>query len=443
METEFSAWHMIAALGLVALNAFFVASEFAIVKVRRTRLAELADAGNASAKVALTVTADVNSYLTANQLGITLASLALGWIGEPAVAGLLWPLLNLTGVTLAPEVARVITTIVSFIVVMFLHTVLGELVPKSAAILHSDTMAIHLARPLHLFYRVTYPIIWLFNSAANVFSRMLGMDPNQADEQAHSVEELRMIVWATRQSGELDPITSKLMTNLLDYRDRTAREVMTPRNDIVTLDPRKSVADCFAQAIGSHYTRFPVYHPVDQKILGYVHIRDLVRIHLRGTSNLALFEIMRDIIHVPEGLHADIVRRQLQEAHTHVAAVIDEFGDFAGIVTMEDLLEQIFGQIQDELDQESPMIAEVRHGEWEIDAGLLLDAAEEDLGVEWGAEPEGQDTVAGYIMYRLGRVAQVGDAVTTVHHRFEVTEMEGIRIVKVRVTLKDPHTQTV
>lgn len=396
METEFSGWHMIAALGLVALNAFFVASEFAIVKVRRTRLTELAEAGDARAKVALAVTADVNSYLTANQLGITLASLALGWIGEPAVAGLLSPVLNFSGLNETPEVARIITTVVSFIVVMFLHTVLGELVPKSAAILYSDALAIHLAWPLHMFYRVTYPIIWLFNSAANFFSRILGMNPDKVDEESHSVEELRMIVWATRQSGELDSITSKLMTNLLDYRDRTVREVMTPRNDIVTLDPRKSVADCFAQAIGSRYTRFPVYHPVDQKILGYVHIRDLVRIHLRGASSLALFEIMRDIIHVPEGLPADLARRQLQKAHKHVAAVIDEFGDFAGIVTMEDLLEQIFGQIQDELDQESPMVLEIRPGEWEIDAGLLLDAAEEDLGVEWDAEPEGQDTVAGY-----------------------------------------------
>lgn len=433
---DFSPLHLISALALVGLNGFFVASEFAFVKARKTRLQELEKGGDKRAKRAINIIENLNAYLTANQLGITLASLGLGWLGEPAVAQVLFPIFTAFGADPESPLSHGVATVLAFVVVMILHTVLGELVPKSLAILNSEKVALLCARPLHWFYRFAYPIIFALNGMANVLVRALGSDPNKVDEDAHSVEELRMVVLGARKGGEIEASTEKLLTNLLDYQHRTARELMTPRKEVVTVHPNDPVATSIGTICASDYSRVPVYDTDEQRIDGYIHVKD-VAIALHAPAPIDdLKKMLRSPTIVPESLPADKIRQKMQNTHTHLAFVVDEFGDFAGIITMEDILEEIVGQIQDESDRESPDITQIGRGTWLVDGGLLLERAERELGLNLKPYPEGMDTLAGYVLTRLGRMAREGDQVATPTHSLHVLRTENLRIVTIRVQKK-------
>lgn len=422
-------------LGLAAffvfLNGWFVLAEFALVKVRPTRLKELADEGNRRAALALRITQRLDPYLSAIQLGITLASLALGWLGEPAIARLIEP--ALAAAPGAAAFSHGIAITAAFLLITFLHVVLGEMAPKTIAIQSSEKFALAVAGPLHAFYVLTYPLIVVLQGTSNRLVKRMGFKSASEADQAHTEEELRMIVAASHEHGVLDESTRDLLDNVFAYQDRIVREVMTPRRDVVVLDLRDSVEASCDIALQNEYTRYPLVDSDTDRVLGFVHIKDLMAIATGRRRVTTLMDIARQPVFVPETVAIDRVRRQLQAKKTHFGIVVDEFGDFTGIVTLEDLLEEIVGEIQDELDVEQPKILRRPDGTVEVDGGLLLETAVKKLGLHLTEEAEAVDTLGGYVFTLLGRAPEPGDAVDVNGHRIEVLQVDELRIRRVRV----------
>jgi CBS domain containing-hemolysin-like protein len=348
-------WHGLAlALFFVLLNGWFVLAEFALVKVRTTRLRELTQEGHGRARLALFITGKLDQYLSAIQLGITLASLALGWVGEPALARLIEPALGpFTG---SAVVAHAIASGIAFGLITFLHVTLGEMAPKTMAILSAERFALWVALPLHCFYVVTWPLIVVLQGASNLFVRLIGFKPASEGADPYTEEELRMIVAASHAQGVLNETTRYLLDNVLDYTTRIVREVMTPRRDVLTLDVRAPVADSIALALDREFSRYLLVDSSKDQVVGFVHVKDLVSIATGRRQVASIKEVARAPVFVPEFVPIDRVRRQLQSKKTHIGVVVDELGDYVGIVTLEDLLEELVGEIQDETDVEQPMI---------------------------------------------------------------------------------------
>lgn len=423
---------LLLALFFVLLNGWFVLAEFALVKVRTTRLRELQQEGRTQARLALTITGKLDQYLSAIQLGITLASLALGWIGEPALAHFIEPLVKqLPGASL---VAHAIAVGIAFGVITFLHVTLGEMAPKTMAILHAERFALWVALPLHMFYVATWPLIFLLQGASNLFVRALGYSPASEGADPYTEEELRMIVAASHAQGVLNEATRYLLDNVLDYTTRIVREVMTPRRDVFTLDVRTPVADSIALALDREFSRYLLVDSSKDQVLGFLHVKDLVSIATGRRQVASLKEVARPAVFVPEFVSIDRVRRQLQAKKTHLGVVVDELGDYVGIVTLEDLLEELVGEIQDETDVEQPKILRQPDGSVEVDGGLLLETAMKRLGLEaTDKEIEGVDTLGGYVFALLGRAPHVGDTVAVGRHRLEVMQIDRLRIRRLRV----------
>lgn len=419
------------ALFFVLLNGWFVLAEFALVKVRTTRLRELVQEGKAGAKLALHITGRLDQYLSAIQLGITLASLALGWVGEPALAHLIEPLVaRLPGATL---ISHAVAVGIAFGVITFLHVTLGEMAPKTMAILRAERFALWVAVPLHAFFVVSWPLIYVLQGASNAFVRLLGYSPASEGADPYTEEELRMIVAASHAQGVLDEATRYLLDNVLDYTTRIVREVMTPRRDVFTLDARAPVAEAIATALEREFSRYLLVDSTRDQVLGFVHVKDLVAIATGKRQVASLQEVARPPVFVPEFVPIDRVRRQLQARRTHLAVVVDELGDYVGIVTLEDLLEELVGEIQDETDVELPKILRQTDGSVEVDGGLLLETAVKKLGLEAPEKVEGIDTIGGYVFSLLGRAPQTGDVVAIGRHRLEVLQVDRLRIRRLRL----------
>lgn len=423
---------MLAAFLLVLVNAFFVMAEFSLVKIRKTRLEELVHQGNQRAKLALKVVSTFDTYLGATQLGITLASLALGWLGEPAVSALIEPLLT----AYLPELSWFATTIsiaIGFTIITFLHIVLGELVPKSMAIQRAESLALFVVWPLYIFHKIGYPIIILFNHAAKAISASLGLkSPNEA-ELAHSEEELRMIVSASQRGGVLDQMESELIDNVFDFADRLAREVMVPRQDMICLFADDTFEENMKVVHNTHHTRYPLCIEDKDHVIGMIHIRDLMDFEMCNTSEKDLKTIMREILVIPEGMSVAKLLQVMRRKRIHQAVVADEYGGTAGLVALQDVLEQIVGDIQDEHDDVvETEILRLNDG-YEFDGRVLLDEVFELLNIR--LEEHEEDTIGGYIFGLLGRRPEVGDKVNIGNYTFEVLKVNGFRIVRVKATL--------
>lgn len=427
------------ALGFVLLNGWFVLAEFALVKVRTTRLRELSQGGSGNAAMALRITGKLDQYLSAIQLGITLASLALGWIGEPALAHLAEPVVRGLAASFSPgaqgALIHGLAFGVAFTTITFLHVVLGEMAPKSLAILQAERFALWVAWPLHVFYLVTAPIIWLLQGSSNVLLRLLRFEPGSEGADPYTEEELRMIVAASHHHGVLDESTRYLLDNVLDYTTRRTREVMTHRRDAQWLDVRLPVQEAMTIALDREFSRYLLMDPEKDQVLGIVHVKDLAAVATGRRAIRTLRELARPALFVPEFVPADRTRRLLQAKRTHMAVVVDELGEWVGIVTLEDLLEELVGEIQDEQDVEQPKVQRRPDGSLEVDGGLLLGAAVKQLGLE---PPDGEveaDTLGGWVFGRLGRAPHVGDAVQQGRHRLEVLQTDRLRIKRLRVLL--------
>jgi CBS domain containing-hemolysin-like protein len=421
------------ALLLVALNGWFVLAEFAFVRVRQTRLRELAETGNATAKKAYAISLKMDGYLAAVQLGITLASLGLGWIGEPAIARLLRPVF--AGLPASEGFTHGLAVTIAFLSITFLHVVLGEQVPKLVAIQKAEKMALTSAYPLHFFYLLSWPLMRVLQGSSDALGGLFGLKSANEAAEAHSEEELRMIVAASHRQGILDEATRDLLDNVFEYTERVAREVMTPRRDVVCLDARVPVDDSIQLAMDKEYTRYPLIDAGTDRVIGFVHIKDLMAIVTGRRRVSSLQDIARQPVFVPETAPIDRVRRQLQAKKTHFGIVVDEFGDFTGIVTLEDLLEELVGDIQDELDAEQPKILRKPDGSAEVDGGILAEVAAKKLGLHLTEElTETVDTLGGYVFTLLGRQPQKGDRVVVDEHQLEVLQVDQMRIRRLRVT---------
>lgn len=418
------------ALFLVFLNGFFVAAEFSIVKVRSTRITQLIAEKNRLAMIAQKCTGNLDAYLAVCQLGITISSIGLGWLGEPLVAKLLEPVMYSLGIT-SPAIVHTISFVIAFTLVTFMHVVFGELVPKSLAIQRSESVALWLAAPLRMFYYLFYPAMKVFNGTANWILRKLGIQPASEHEESHSEEELQMLVSESYKGGHLDKNEWRLLQNVFELEDKVARDVMVPRSDVVFLDKSKGIAENTELARQSGHTRFPLCDGNYDNVVGLIHIKDLFRLN----SEVSLDNVSRNIMLVPEGMHLDSLLRKFQKNHQHMALVVDEYGGTAGIITMENVLEELVGEIQDEFDEETPEIIHEDKGVYLLDGRVLLEEATELFNLQVSNDEE-YDTLGGYIFDRLGKRPRVGDTIELPGHIFEIVEVEGLRIRRVRLKPK-------
>lgn len=425
------------ALFLVLLNGVFVAAEFAFVKVRPTRITQLVAEGNRRAKIAQQCIHNIDAYLSVCQLGITISSLGLGWLGEPVVAKLLEPLMHSFGVS-SPAAVHSISFIIAFSLVTFLHVVFGELVPKSLAIQRAEHVTLWLAAPMRMFYYLFYPGIIVFNGTANNILRILGVRPASEHEESHSEEELQMLVSASYKCGHLDSSEWNLLQNVFQFEKKVAREIMVPRPEVVFLDKKSSLEENMEIARRSGHTRFPLCESDHDHVVGLVHIKDVFRLDT-GTK---IDDIKRNIMLVPEGMSLDRLLREFQKNHQHMALVVDEYGGTAGIVTMENVLEELVGQIQDEFDEEVPQVTPEKEGSYLVDGRMLLEDAADMFDLPVGDQEE-YDTLGGFVFGKLGKRPRVGDIVELPEHRLRVVEVKGLRIRQVQVSLKKQAGQAV
>jgi CBS domain containing-hemolysin-like protein len=422
---------ILAVLVLVLLNGFFVAAEFALVKVRDTQITPLIQKGNRRARVASLILEKLESFLSAAQLGITLASLGLGWIGEPVFISLLGPVFGWLHVDSA-EARHVLAFAVGFSVITFLHISAGEQAPKLLAIQKPLPTTLWIAYPLLWFYRLSYPFVAALNWSSQWLLRQVGLDAGSESEAGHSVEELRLLLPDAQRRAGATTLGREILLNALDLRQRIAREVMRPRSEIVAFDTEASIADCLELAEKTRYSRFPLAENGNlERTLGVVHIKDLFAMRLKAKSGKDLQPVARKLIYVPETARLEKLLQIFLERKLHLAIVVDEYGGTMGMVTLENILEELVGQIQDEFDQEKPLLTRTSPTTWEAQGTLPLHELEALMG-----EPlpeEGITTVSGWITHRLGGFPKAGDSVTVGAWDLRVEEMDGMRVARLKL----------
>ncbi len=420
--------------GLVLVNGFFVAAEFALVKVRISQIDQLAEEGHWAARVTQKVLDHLDAYLSASQLAITVASLALGKAIEstiePAVAKLLLGL-HMPERWLVSGVTISVVPIIALSFVTFLHMALGEQAPKSLAIRAARPIALWTAPVLVAFCWLFWPLIWALNSASNLTLRLIGLGKTDYAALAHTEEELRHIVAESAGGGHLSRNERVMIENVLNLEEKTARRVMVPRPDIVYLSLARPLEDNLRIARQTGHTRFPLCEDDLTHVVGLIHVKDLFRAGNANGGRPDLRKLAREVPFLPETLHLDALLVQFQRKRVHLAMLLDEYGGVVGMVSMENVLEELVGPIQDEFDRETPQIVPVAGGVFEVDAACPLDVVEEVIHLEV-PETDAQ-TIGGLVLEMLGRLARVGDAVEVGSHRLVVAQADPTRIRLVRV----------
>lgn len=413
---------------LVFLNGFFVATEFAMVKVRKSRIETLALQGNKRAKNTLIVVKDLNSYLSACQLGITLASLGLGWVGEPAVLRLLMPIFNLFH--LPPSAQHSIAFIIAFSIITGCHIVFGELVPKSLAIVSSQKIALSTAFPLILFYKVTYPVMWIFNHSTNWILKIFGLSQVDEHESVHTDEEIKLLIEESYKHGLVDKTELTLVDNIFDFSDKTVKEIMVPRTDIINIFIEDSFDDIISYTLNEQLTRYPVCKGNKDNVIGFIHIKDLYKQKIEGNGQ-DIKNIIREIKLVPESMLISELLKIFKKEKVQVALIIDEYGGTAGLVTIEDILEEIVGEIQDEFDEEEDAIIKTEDNSYIVDGKLLIEDITELLYIK--IEDENIDTIGGWAYIQLDSYPQVNDKFTYKNYEFIILKCDRKRINKLLI----------
>ncbi len=418
---------VVSVLVLVLLNGFFVAAEFAIVKVRTTRIAELAAEGEHKARVAQHLVSHLDAYLSATQLGITMASLGLGWVGEPALAHVVGVPLAFLGID-SETTRHALAAILAFAVITFLHIVIGELAPKSLAIQKSEAVTLWTAGPLRLFYRVFRPIIWLFNGAATGLLSWMNLRPASEAQLAHSEEELRMIISASQEGGHIDEVEQAIMRRALIFGEHAVGEIMVPRTEMAALPTDMPVAQALEEVAVSNHTRYPVYEDDMDDTIGYVHVKDLYR----ADRSRPVRSLLRPIGFIAETASIELALKRFQSTRTPLAIVVDEHGGTAGIVTIQGVIEELIGEVQDEFDHDSPLVEELSDGTFSVDGSARLDFLEEALDLE--VPDEGFPTLGGRVFEQIQRRPRIGDEVEVGNFHARILEVDGMRITRVLMT---------
>jgi len=417
------------ALGLLVLNAFFVAAEFSIIKVRATRIETLVRRGSVFAKAARHVAQHIDTYLSLTQLGITACSLGIGWIGEPAVALLIDPLLESAGIG-SPATVHSLSFAIAFAGITFVHIVFGELAPKLLAIQKSEPIALTVAIPLQALRVVFFPALWLLNTSSSALLKMVGHDASDRDNLAHSEEELRIILAESARVGAVSGQKRRLLENVFSYSGKTAKEVMIPRAEIIYISLARTWPENLQFIRSSLHTRYPLCTLGLDHVIGMVHIKDLFQGETEIRSSEDLLTKKREMLFIPESCTVEELQRQFQQKRMHMAVVVDEYGGTAGIVTLEDLLEELVGEIHDEFDRSPPKIQKTADGHV-VDGLAQVSEVNAKLGL--ALEESDARTVGGYITEELGRIARTGDRVTVNGRDLRVVEMKGRRVAKVLI----------
>ena len=425
LDDPLLAWlNLLMALVLVGLNGFFVAAEFALVRVRESRIVQLEQEGSARAGVVRETLRDLDSNLSVCQVGITVASLALGWVGEPAVSHLIEPILAGIGVA-SDRVVTVVSVIIGFGVITYAHLVFGEQAPKYYSIQRAERVSLWISRPLNLFRLVLRPVVWVVNASTNFILRPWGIRLGK-EMEAHSEEELRIMISSSTASGVLDPEEREYLNNIFDFGDRVAREIMVPRPDIEALTSDAPLAELAEKAAFGRYTRYPVYEEDLDNILGAVHVKDLFRAAGEDPKGFDIREVVRECLVVPENKPIEQILREFQTRKLQMAIVIDEWGSVEGLITIEDVLEEIVGEIQDEFDEGEAAIELISDGLFAIDGRIPITEVNEHFDLD--LPHEDFDTIGGYVLGSLGRPPEAGDSVEADGATLHVKSVDGQRV---------------
>ncbi|MEN8906506.1 MAG: hemolysin family protein [Clostridiales bacterium] len=419
--------NVLTVLILVLINGFFVAVEFALVKVRDSKMTQLVNEGNKMAVVVKNITKNLDSYLSACQLGITLASLGLGWVGEPFVASAIEPILKNIG--FSEIIIHTISFALAFSIITMLHIVLGELAPKSIAIQKSEKTALLLALPLKIFFKLTYPLIWILNIMSNLVLKIIGLESVSESDDGHSEEELKILVRQSSKNGLIDKSEGVLFDKFFNFKNRVAKDSMVPRTNAIILDAEDSYETNLNILIDTRHTRYPVCNGNKDEILGFVHVSDFYAESIKK-ENKNLKSFLREILKVPESLELSDVMKLMKKNKTLIAIVVDEFGGTAGIITFEDMIEEILGEIQDEFDNERPPIEKIENG-YLVDGLLLIEEVNNLLKID--ITNEDVNTIAGWIHMLLIEDPQIGKKIEYDNFVFEISEMEKNRISRIYI----------
>ena len=418
---------------LVLVNGFFVAAEFALVKVRMSQIELKAKEGNRLAKLTLTMLQDLEAYLSASQLGITLASLGLGWIGESVVASIILAAVHALELNMTDALAHQIALPVSFATITVLHIVIGEQAPKMLAITRPEALSIAVALPLRLFYIISFPAIWILNKLSNMVLRLFGVDSLHGND-AHTSDELRMLLDQSKESGEIQDSEHELIENVFQFNDRMVKQIMVPRTKLSALDVNAPAEELLDVVFSEGFSRMPVFEGNIDNIVGVLNVKDLLPIIRRGEA-VELARIMRPPYFVPETKKINRLLRQFQRKHIVMAIVSDEFGGVSGIVTIEDIMEELVGEIQDEYDNEVPVVEKVAEDEYRVNPATPISDANEYLPFPL---PEGEDyeTVGGLLNVIYGSIPEVGDVAVLDPYEFRVLQRSrrAVELVQLRVT---------
>ncbi|WP_455661468.1 hemolysin family protein [Pradoshia sp.] len=416
---------------LLASTMFFVASEFAIVKVRATRINQLIEEGNKKAIKAKRVITHLDEYLSATQLGITITSLGIGWLGEPTVKAIIEPLF--IKLHIPESAATLISFVIAFSLITFLHVVVGELAPKTVAIQKAETITVNFAGPLIMFYRITFPIIWALNHSARFITGLIGIKPSSEGDIAHSEEELRMILSDSYQKGEINQSEYRYVNNIFEFDERLAREIMVPRTEIDVFQKEDTLEDILDQLYKQQHTRFPVADGDKDSIIGLINTKELMTACLKSGMKLdmPIEPLIKPIITVIESIPIHDLLIKMQKEQTHMAVLIDEYGGTSGLVTVEDILEEIVGDIRDEFDDdELPEIRKLGDNHYIVDSKLLLSEINDLLGTH--IDNPDVDTIGGWYLTRKMDVI-VGDSIEEEGYIFTISEAEEYHILYIEI----------
>lgn len=418
-------------LFLLLANGFFVASEFALVSVRQTRISQLAKEGDSTAKITESALKELDKYIAATQLGITIASIALGWVGEATLAKIIHPLFDFLPFVSGTIATHTLAVAIAFIVITFMHVVIGELMPKSIALQYPEKTTLLITKPLVLIAKIFTPFIFLLNGFGNWFLKLLRIPPAHPSHSVHTEEEINMIIEESYKGGVLNETENFILKNTLKFSDLIAKQIMVPRCNVVTISENIDLKDLDKILQENQYSRYPVHNGSFDNIIGILHVKDLYPYLRDCDENFSLANILRKPLLVPETMTTDMLLKNFKENKTEIAIVMNEFGGMSGIISLEDVLEEILGDVQDEFDDEEKEIKKVDENKYIVDGLLRIDEFFEFF--EINRKEDEVETIGGFVQKLLGCIAKKNDKVCVEHLHIKVIETNGRRINKLLV----------
>jgi len=430
-------WNIFIVTLLLLANAFFVASEFAIVGVRKTRISQLANDGVGDAKLALNSINEMDKSIAATQLGITISSIGLGWVGERTIVGIIDPFFKMLPPPFGAIATHSLAVAIAFTVITVLHVVIGELMPKSIALQCPERTTLFVAKPLRATTKIFTPVIFILNGIGNFLLSLMKIPPAHASHLVHSTEELDMIISASHKEGVLNDTEKEILQNVFKFSDTLAKQVMVPRPDMTSIPINVTAQDIHKIIIEHQYTRYPVYDEDMDHILGILHVKDVYPLIVDG-KEINLKKTLREAMLVPETITMDNLMLEFKATKSQMAIVIDEFGGVSGLLTVEDVLEEIFGEVQDEFDEEEADIRQIYENEYIANAMTRIDEFNEYFDTKF--DDEDCDTIGGLVVKQLGHIAKEGEKCILEDFAFEVMETDAARVVKIKI-IREPKTE--